>query len=67
MSIHGWEQMTRDQKVAALVRHDGPERQCPACGRMIHVVRGYWVQHTDPRSWEGRQAPQQCTNELRPA
>lgn len=64
MTIPNWDRLTRDQKIHALARDDGPQRICPVCGRAVHVVRGYWTQHTDPRSWQGRQPPPQCTNAL---
>lgn len=67
MAIPNWERMNRDQKIAALARHDGPSRICPACGRQVYVVRGYWTQHSDPASWEGRQLIRQCVNELQPS
>lgn len=61
--IPGWSKLTRDAKVAALARGYGREIECPACGRRVHVVRGYVTQHTDPRTW-GEKPPSQCRMEF---
>jgi len=66
MMIADWERLSRNQKISALARHDGPKMECPVCGHMIHVARGYWTQHTDPFSWPRGQKLRQCANELRP-
>jgi hypothetical protein len=63
--IRNWERMNRDQKVRALAVGDGPSMTCPACGRTVQVVAGYWTQHSDPASW-GETPPRQCRNELQP-
>lgn len=55
----------RDQKIRHLARGYGPMKPCPTCGRVVEVVRGYWTQHSDPRSW-GSRLVEQCANELEP-
>lgn len=64
--IRNWDLMSRDQKIQALAFGEGVVAVCPDCKRSVAVVRGYWSQHSDPSSWEGRQPVRQCTNELRP-
>lgn len=67
MTIENWGALSRDQKISRLARGKGEDRSCPACGRFIQVIEGYWSQHTDQRSWELGKALRQCRNELRPA
>lgn len=62
--IRGWDTMSRDQKVRALAHVEGSPRACPGCGRVVHVARGYWTQHTDPTSWPVRQPVRRCVREL---
>ena len=62
--IANWNRLSRAQKIDVLARAEGPERQCPTCGRWVHVVRGYWTQHSDPSSWGRGKRIQQCATEL---
>lgn len=67
IGVANWSRMTRDQQISALARQRGIARTCPACGRFVEVVRGYWTQHTDPGSWGQRKVPMACVLELTPA
>lgn len=66
MSTTDWLRMSRIERIRALAPHDGTPATCPTCGREVHVVLGYWSQHSDPSSWPGRQPVRQCSNELKP-
>lgn len=53
--------------MAAKLTEDEVWRTCPTCGRFVEIVDGKWSQHTDPKSWGGRQKPRQCDNAGRSA
>lgn len=61
-----WAKMSRDEKVRALAWGPGGLGRCPACGRAVAVVSGYWSQHTDPRSYRKGVKPEACRLELTP-
>jgi len=67
MAIAGWDKFSRDQRVKALARKEGVSRECPACGRTVEVVFGYWTQHTDPESYVKGEHPRPCRLEFTPA
>lgn len=62
MGVPGWDRLSRDERVRLLARGPEEQRICPACLHMVAVVHGYWTQHTDQRSREGK--PRQCINAL---
>lgn len=63
--IANWNRFSREARISMLVGRRGVSHPCPACGRVVDVVQGYWLQHTDPASWSDRH-PRQCLNELTP-